>query len=98
MRVTDLEVIVGNKPAHLERQYDAPNLWGSINAIANIFESKYMGSKEESVRSLLDSTYKELEINSEFDTDTIKLNVESLKGYFDKRYWQSQRPNIHEHT
>ena len=78
-RVTDLEEEVGDKPVHLERKYDAPNLWGSISAIASIFGSEGAGFNTDSIRSLLNSTCDKLERKNESDTDEIKLNVKSVK-------------------
>ena len=78
-RVTDLEDEVGEKPVHLERKYDAPNLWGSISAVASIFGNEKTDINDESFRSLLNATCLKLERKNEFEADEIRTNVKTVK-------------------
>ena len=84
IRVTDLEDDLGEKPVHLEREYDAPNVWGSVSALAsmisNLNEGKDTTMNEKSVRSILDLSVKELATKNELEYDAIKLNVEFVKN------------------
>ena len=84
IRVTDLEDDLGEKPVHLEREYDAPNVWGSVSVLAsmvsNLNEDKDATMNEKSVRSILDLSVKELATKNELEQDAIKLNVEFVKN------------------
>ena len=64
---------------HLERKYDAPNLWGSISAVASIFGNEKTDINDESFRSLLNATCLKLERKNEFEADEIRTNVKTVK-------------------
>ena len=69
LRLKDIEEEVGNKPAHLEKEYDAPNLWGSVSTMASLFssftEKKSSTLTEESMNYVLNSAFRKFEVKNE---------------------------------
>ena len=83
LRLKDIEEEVGNKPAHLEMEYDAPNLWGSISTMASLFssftENKPSTLTEETMNYALHSALRKLELKNEEGAENLKSSIKFVK-------------------
>ena len=83
LRLKDVEEEVGNKPVHLEKEYDAPNLWGSVSTMASLFssftEKKSTALTEESMNFALNSAIRNLEVKNDLGSDTLRSSIKFVK-------------------
>ena len=84
VRLGDLEEDLGKKPVHLEREYDAPSLWGSVSTIASLIstlrERKHSSLTDESVKSIVDLALNRLETKNNNGFDAMRFNINSIKN------------------
>ena len=80
LRLTELQDDVGNKPSHLDAEFDAPSIWGTVGSLANhVKHAEPKDSKQDFipeakvVKLIQDSEYS---LKSNF-TSTLKSEVDN---------------------